>query len=237
MTLLIFSLVHRLSIILLSSLNGIFPISPLIAQECTNLGPVTDICVENGLRKQREILRAFPEYQTDTPEAHLKLAERLMQQGDPNGALEEYQAALRLKPEMTEAFRGLGAVYLDKHEWQNAQQALQKSTELNPHDHQALYWLGRSLIAQEHFREAREAFVAATQLDPDNPETHSDLGLALMAQGYHKEAEKALEKAITLQPDFAEAHHRLEQVRAAQHDSERLIHSAHDILHALFRRE
>ena len=199
--------------------------------------PVTNESVEEGLRKNRDILRASPEFQAKDASTHLRLANILSQQGDPNGAIEEYHTAITLKPSLAEAYRGLGAVYIDKHEWEKAAQALRKGAELNPQNFQTLYWWGRALIAQEHFQQARETLVAATQIDPTNPEAHSDLGLALMAQGHSDEAEKALENAITLQPDFAEAHHRLEQVRAARNDSEQVIQSAHHILHTLFRRK
>jgi tetratricopeptide (TPR) repeat protein len=211
--------------------------SHLFAQLCSNSVPVTNACVETGLRHKREALRQLPEFQSGQAETHLKLAELLMQQGDPNGAIEEYQTTLELKPEMAEAFRWIGVVYLDTHEWEKAEQALQKGVELNPQDHQAWYWLGRSLIAQEHFQRAQEAFETATHLLPNAAETFSDLGLPFMAQGHIHEAEKALKKAIELQPDFAKAHHRLEQVRAARDNPHKLIQSAQHILHTLFRRE
>jgi len=211
---------------------------PLTLREIEITGsPVTNELVEAGLRKNREALRALPEFQTNDAPTHLRLAEILSQQGDPNGAIEEYQAAIQLNFEMTEAFRGLGAVYIDTHEWEKAEQALRKGVELNPQDHQAWYWLGRSLIAQEHFHQAQEAFETASHFSPKDAETFSDLGLAFMAQGQIHEAEKALKNAIKLQPDFSEAHHRLEQIRAAEDDSEQLIQSAKTILHTLFRRE
>ncbi|MDH5774632.1 MAG: tetratricopeptide repeat protein [Nitrospirota bacterium] len=199
--------------------------------------PITNAQVEAGLRKNREALRNTPPFQTHDAPTHLRLAEMLSQQGDPNGAIEEYQAAIQLNPEMAKAFQGLGGVYIDTHEWEKAEQALRKGVKLNPQDHQTWYWLGRSLIAQEHFQQAQEVLVTATHLSPHEVETFSDLGLACMAQGQSHEAEMALKNAIDLQPDFAEAHHRLEQVRAAQENPQQLMQLAQDILHTLFRRE
>ena len=199
--------------------------------------PITNESVEAGLRKNREALRASPEFQANDTPTHLQLAEVLSQQGDPNGAIEEYLAVIHLDPLLGEAYRELGAVYIDKHNWQKAEQALRKGVELNSQDHQSLYWLGRSLLAQERFYQASEALLAAKEFDPNNPEIHSDLGLTLMAQGQIQEAMKSLKKAISLQPDFADAHHRLEQVRAAKNDSDQLIQAARRILHILFRRE
>ena len=70
------------------------------------------------------MLRAEAAFQAKTPATHLKLAEILNQQGDPNGAIEEYRAAIQLDPDLARAFRGLGAVYLDQHEWKQAEDAL-----------------------------------------------------------------------------------------------------------------
>jgi len=138
---------------------------------------------------------------------------------------------------MAEAYCGMAAVYIDKHEWQKAEQALRMSTQLNAKDNRTFYWLGRSLMAQNQFFQAHEAFETATLLSPKDAESYSDLGLVLMAQGYFNEAESVLGQAIDLQPDFAEAHYRLERVREAQDDSQHLIKSALYILNNLFHRE
>jgi len=51
--------------------------------------PVTNESVQAGLRKNREALRNAPQFQTNDAPTHLRLAEVLSQQGDPNGAIEE----------------------------------------------------------------------------------------------------------------------------------------------------
>ncbi len=199
--------------------------------------PVTNESVEAGLLKIREALRSSPKFQTNDASTHMALAKIFNHQGDPNGAIEEYRFAIALNPSLAEAYRGLGAVYLDKHEWENAKLALEVGIRLDPQHSQDFYWLGRALIAQDHFSQASNALATATRLDSNDASAYSDLGLALMAQGHIQKAEHALIQAIRLQPDLAEAHHRLERVRAAQDDSEQLIQSAQHILHVLFRRE
>ena len=207
------------------------------SQLCSNNQPVTNECVEDGLRKQRETLRALPEFQADTPESHAKLAGILMQQGDPNGAIEEYQATIRLNPKMAEAFREMGAVYLDKHEWERAEDALFRSVALDEADSQAHYWLGRALLAQQHFPEATQALLRSTLLDGQTAEVFSDLALAQMAQGHIREAEDALYQAISLKPDFADAHHRLEILRYSGTDPDHLMQATKKLLGVYFRRE
>ncbi len=78
--------------------------------------PATDKSVEAGLLKIREGLRDSPEFQTNDAPTHRRSAKTLSQQGDPSGAIEEYQIALSLDPMLAGAYRELGAVYIDTHE-------------------------------------------------------------------------------------------------------------------------
>ncbi|WNM57976.1 tetratricopeptide repeat protein [Candidatus Nitrospira allomarina] len=217
-------------------LQGV-PDGPPSPETCTAHAPVTNECIEAGLRRRRELLRAEPAFQVNSPATHLKLAEILNQQGDPNGAIEEYRAAIQLDPDLPGAFQGLGAVYLDQHEWKQAEGALDRATQLGSGNSQTEYWLGRSRLAQQKFHEAQQAFSTATKLNPYDAEAFSDLGLTYMAQGHPTQAIKALRQAISLRPDYSEAHSRLELVDAFKHNQDQLVIETAKILHFLFRRE
>ncbi|GJL67449.1 MAG: hypothetical protein NPIRA06_00840 [Nitrospirales bacterium] len=193
--------------------------------------------MEAGLRKRREWLRAEPAFQVNSPATHLKLAEILNQQGDPNGAIEEYRAAIQLDPDLAGAFQGMGAVYLDQHEWKKAEEVLERAAQLDSGNSRTEYWLGRSLLAQQKFHEAQDALGRATRLKPDDADAFSDLGLTYMAQGQSQNAIKALRQAIRLRPDFSEAHSRLELAEASTPNEDRLVQETNKILHLLFRRE
>ena len=201
------------------------------------VSPVTNESVENGLRIRRKALRSSPAFQKNDASTHLRLAGILSQQGDPNGAIEEYQAAIQLKPDAADAYRGMGAVFIDKHEWKNAEEALRTSTRLDGTDSQTYYWLGRALMAQHNFSGATAAFTAATDLNPQDAEAYSDLGLVQMAQSHSLEAADALKHAIRIRPDYAEAHHRLELLRAFQHDRKQLTLASLEVLNVLFRQD
>lgn len=97
------------------TLNGNVPLTAqeisLTTQEIEAPGtPVTNESVEAELRKNREALRNSPQFPTNDALTHLQLEEVLSQQGDPNGDIKEYQAAIQENPEIAVAFRGLGAV-------------------------------------------------------------------------------------------------------------------------------
>ena len=205
--------------------------------EWTPGNPVTNESVEAGLRRVRETYRASPDFLSDNPKTHLTLAGLLAQQGDPNGAIEEYRAAIREAPDLAEAYRGLGAILIDKHEWSEAIEALQHGVRLDSEDRQSFYWLGRAFLARQDYSNAAQAFSRACALNPEEAETWSDLALAYMAQGQPREAEDALRRAIQLKPDFTEAHHRLETVTDHRSDPPGLTHATHELLAILFRRE
>lgn len=211
--------------------------APPPSETCTSHAPVTNKCVEAGLRTRREALRAEAAFQANTPATHLKLAAILNQQGDPNGAIEEYRAAIQLDPGLGDAFLGMGAVYLDQHEWKQAEEALTWAAQLDSENSQIEYWLGRSLLGQQKFHRAELALRTATSLNPNDAEAFSDLGLTYMAQGQSTHAINALRQAIVLRPDFAEAHSRLELANAFKLDENRLVHETAKIIQMLFRRD
>jgi hypothetical protein len=69
--------------------------------------PVTNESVEAGLLTRRKTLRLSPAFRNNDAPTHLNLAGMLSQQGDPTGAIEEFQAGIRLNPASAEAYRGL----------------------------------------------------------------------------------------------------------------------------------
>jgi cytochrome c-type biogenesis protein CcmH/NrfG len=183
------------------------------------------------------MIRAESDFQVKTPATHLQLAERLNQQGDPNGAIEEYRAAIQLDPGLASAFLGLGAVYLDQHEWKQAEDAFERAGHFDRENSQIEYWLGRSRLAQHKFPEAMNALQAALRLNPHDAEAFSDLGLTYMALGEPMDAIRALRQAIRLQPDFSEAHARLELAEAFKLNQALLSEETAIILDLLFRKE
>lgn len=193
--------------------------------------------LEPEFRRLRDDLRALPQYQGTDALTHEQLARELARRGDMDGAASEYRQAIRLDPQLASAYRGLGAVLLDRHEYGEAAEVLAVSVGLREGDAEAWYWLGRARLARRDFSGAAEALRKSLQLNPDDAEPAADLGLVRMAQGDHAGASDALRRAIRLKPDHAEAHHRLELVRKAGHDSDALKLEADRILTLFFSRE
>ena len=96
-------------------------------------GP-TEAGLEEEFRQAREKLRLSPEFAGTDAESHIRFAQTLHHRGDLTGATEEYQAAIELNSELTEAYRGLGVVLIDRHDWVGAVKALNITTQRRPDD-------------------------------------------------------------------------------------------------------
>lgn len=199
-------------------------------------GP-TEADLEAEFRRTRALLRASPAFSGTDAQTRYRLAEELARRGDMNGAAEEYRAAIGLDPEFGEAYRGLGQVLLDYHDYVGAAEALEAAVRLHRDDGEVYYWLGRACMGVGRWPDAVRAMETAVQLRPDDAEAYADLGLLRMVQGDADKARTALDLAIRLKPDGAEAHRLRELLSQHREDRQQLIAAARKVLKDLFERE
>jgi cytochrome c-type biogenesis protein CcmH/NrfG len=226
--------VYRIAVLVMVSVNLIVYGNKAagISQE----GP-TEAGLEEEFRQAREKLRSAPEFQRNDALTHMRFAEALHHRGDLTGAIQEYRAAISAKPDLSEAYRGLGVVFMDRHDWPRAAEALAIATDQHPDDAEAFYWLGRALMAHGDWSGAGTALTRAADLNPEDAEAYADLGLVRMAQGDLPAAAEALRHAVDLKPDNADTHNLLETVLAHQHDQEHVSKAARRMLDTMFARE
>lgn len=65
--------------------------------------------------------------------------------------------AIHLDPSFVDAYRGLGAALLDRHEYAGTVEALEAATQLRGDDAEAAYWLGLARMTQRDFSGAASA--------------------------------------------------------------------------------
>ena len=61
----------------------------------------------------------------------------------------EYREAIRLDPQMEEAYRNLGFLKWNEHQLEPAREALDRAVKLSPNDSFAHYYLGRVLLDEQ----------------------------------------------------------------------------------------
>jgi cytochrome c-type biogenesis protein CcmH/NrfG len=208
-----------------------------VAQAGDRPAKPSESSLEPEFRQLRAKLSVLPEFSGADADSKFRLAKELARRGDVQGAVESYRAAIHLRADRADPYRGLGQVLLDHHDYAEAVEALQSSIRLGRDDHQAFYWLGRAYMGKGEMAAAAVALERSIQLKEDDAEAFADLGLVMMAKGDVAGAEAALSQSIKLKPDYAEAHRLHEVLKKNRHDPLLVTKQAQAILHDLFARE
>lgn len=127
------------------------------------------------------------------------------QRGEYEQAIENYDWALTLNPELLEAWNGKGLALGNLDQYEEALECFDKAMELKPDDSDA--WLNKGIIAGSHrrYKEARDYCDKAIELRADNCNAWFNKGVALINLAQNEEALECFDKAIELKPDYHEA--------------------------------
>ena len=137
--------------------------------------------------------------------AHNNLGVVFFKNGRIDEAIDQYQEAIRVKPDDTEAHYNLGDAFYRKGQMDAAISQFQEAIRLKPDFAEAYYNLGNALHKQGKMDEAIGQYHEALRLKPDLADAHNNLGIALKEKGQIDDAIRQYEEALRLKPDFAEA--------------------------------
>ena len=159
-------------------------------------------------------------------------------------AVEAFQQALKLNPELAEAHFRLALAYDALGQEQEAEAAYKKavdaykkylSTNGNDEDAEAHYNLGQTYAGLHLYTEAVREYREATRLKPEDAAIYYDLGLALMRLAQYDEASKAFAKSLELDPEnyraedeLAEAREGVQRIRTGKKHQEDLLKKKKD---------
>jgi cytochrome c-type biogenesis protein CcmH/NrfG len=138
--------------------------------------------------------------------------------------LRAYQEAVRLRPDLAEAWHRLGLAHAQIHEYTEAVGALREAARLRPAHAGVWLDLGASLAQLNRHAEVVEAFREALRLRPDDASAWFALGAACAHPQIRQytDAEEAYRRTVELRPDLAEGWHALGTVglkrRSLGHD-------------------
>jgi tetratricopeptide (TPR) repeat protein len=154
-------------------------------------------------------------------------------------ALEAFQQAAKLDPELAEAHFRVGLAYDALGQQQEAETAYKKAVETykkylsvaeNEKDAEAHYNLGQTYAGLHLHTEAVREYRQATKFKPDDAAIYYDLGLALMRLAQYDEAAAAFSKSLELDPQnyraedsLAEAKEGVTRIRVGKKHQEDLL--------------
>lgn len=117
--------------------------------------------------------------------------------GDDGKAIEEYRAALALKPSLPNMHYSLGHLLWKDLKVPEARVELEAELALNPHHTGALNDLGDTYLLEHAPEKALTYLNSALAADPGNPDIHRDLGTAYSELGEYRKAEEQFKIAVS----------------------------------------
>lgn len=140
--------------------------------------------------------------ETDTPvQEHFLAAQQDQQQGKLDAAAQEYQAVLRLQPDLAEAYVNLGLVYYAQAKFDKSAGALSVAARLKPGMRGVSLWLGIDDVQLHRPAQGATLLREAIRSDPADKLAQSWLTTALWDEGQIDAALLQLDKACARFPD------------------------------------
>ncbi len=137
---------------------------------------------------------------------HLKRGVAQAGKGDAEGAIKEFQLAIRLNPNDAEAHLKLAEALGDGLDFDGAIAELRASIRINPNDAAAHTDLGVMLLTKFDQNGAIAEYRTAIRLDPNDELAHSNLGAALADRGDMDGAIAEFRTAVRINPNDARWH-------------------------------
>ncbi|MGD1083140.1 MAG: tetratricopeptide repeat protein [Verrucomicrobiota bacterium] len=144
--------------------------------------------------------------QADT---HTFFGDALLQKGNVDEAISQFQTALRIEPDNASAHNNLGNALEQKGRLDEAILQYHNSLQLQPEHAETYCNLGNALLKKGSVEEAIRQLQKALQIKPDFAAARYNLGNAFLQSGSLDEAITQYQKALEINLDYADAHHNL----------------------------
>jgi DNA-binding helix-hairpin-helix protein with protein kinase domain/Flp pilus assembly protein TadD len=124
-------------------------------------------------------------------------------------ALQAYQQAIALKPDLAEAHHELGYAFYKLRKYENAITSFSQAIKLKPKRADTYHNLGLVYIALTHWEDAAEVLEQAIEIKPDYTVAYYNLGLVYKNLTNNEAAIEVFQEAVRLKPNYAVAHYEL----------------------------
>jgi tetratricopeptide (TPR) repeat protein len=153
-------------------------------------------------------LRVF-EVEPESHRAHQLKAQYYTELNKDDEALNEYQAALRIKPDLPDLHFEIGNLHWKRHRVREALPELQKELAIQPNHPQALYEVGDILFFDGKLREAEQYFLKALKVEPGMTAARLALEKIYTETERYPESLAELKKVCELTPLDPTPHYRM----------------------------
>jgi tetratricopeptide (TPR) repeat protein len=163
-----------------------------------------------ALHKQGRFRDAIEHYRRamergGSQETEINLANALVGVSEAGSAVAEYTAMMRRQPDAARLHSDLGAIYVQKGQFEDAAKHLREAVRLKPDYGEAHLRLGMALGGERKFVEATEHLEKAAKLNPNDPVPHQWLALAWTELSDMEKVFAEYRQVIRLKPDLAPA--------------------------------
>jgi len=138
--------------------------------------------------------------------AHNNLGDAFSRQGRVMEALQQFKAALALRPDDPDAEYNLGSTLCQLGQISEGIRHYRQALRINPNFTLAHNNLGNALVQMGRYPEAEEEYVQALRTDSHCADAHNNLGNIMTRQGLFADALEQYNQVLLVTPDFAEGH-------------------------------
>ena len=140
------------------------------------------------------------------PEPHV-MAASLLEKQHPAEAEKEYQEAIAIDPNSTDANTALANLYMRQRRFADAEPVLRKLLAAHPNDAGVHFQLGRMLAIAGKNDDAIAELQAGMRLDPSDTHAQHDLAELYVDSGKYDEAQKVYRMLVASYPNDADLHY------------------------------
>jgi tetratricopeptide (TPR) repeat protein len=181
------------------------------------------VCIPVNLR--------IPGYSDSNPgQAHYALGVTYAERGDMVRAEKEYQTALSLDPDISEAYVNLASIYGDRGDHQQSLKYYQTALRMGADSAFVLYNIGIEYYNQAFLDQARESFESSLVIRDDNPQAHYLLGETYGRMQMPERAIKQYQDAIRQDSSYAMPFYRLGMIYNQMGDRRKAIDNLEEFL-------
>ena len=131
----------------------------------------------------KKIIKKKDSQLAELAKEYVIMAKECLTMGNLDAALANYDKAIKISPNNTDAYVGKAKVLLEKRQLRKALSTVKKALDISPHLLKALYWKAKILFNMQNYEDAVSCLERCTSLKPDNINVHILYADVLTAMG------------------------------------------------------